>query len=262
MNNSMNLAQWSVKLSLVFFVALLVCLEIGYRIGHESTKANGELTHKGLGAIEAAVFALLGLLLGFSFAGATTRLDVRRQLIVDEANAIGTAYFRVDLLPASAQPEMRGLFYEYIATRIQAYEKFPDRKAAEKEMAVAEGIQAKIWSRAVIASQADPSGNIARVLLPAINNMIDVTTTRKIALDTHLPLLIFVLLISVALLSGLLAGYAMAARQRRSWLHILSYALAIAITIYAVVSLDYPRSGLIRLDAADRAMLQLRDSIH
>jgi hypothetical protein len=54
----------------------------------------------------------------------------------------------------------------------------------------------------------------------------------------------------------------MAARQRRSWLHILSYALAIAITIYAVLDLDYPRSGLIRLDAADRAMLQLRDSIH
>jgi hypothetical protein len=78
---------------------------------------------------------------------------------------------------------------------------------------------------------------------------------------TQLPALIFVLLSGVALVSGLLAGYAMAKSGRRSWLHGLLYAAVIAITIYAVADLEYPRFGLIRLDAADQAVRQLQDSI-
>ncbi|MBZ5649506.1 MAG: hypothetical protein LAO18_03345 [Acidobacteriia bacterium] len=102
---------------------------------------------------------------------------------------------------------------------------------------------------------------MARLLLPALNDMIDVTTSRTIALHTHLPPLIFGLSISVALLSGLLAGYDMAKAKGRSWLHVLLYAVVIAITIYTVLDLDNPRFGLIRLDAADNALIQLRDSI-
>ena len=102
---------------------------------------------------------------------------------------------------------------------------------------------------------------MARLLLPALNDMIDVTTSRTIALHTHLPPLIFGPSISVALLSGLLAGYDMAKAKGRSWLHVLLYAVVIAITIYTVLDLDNPRFGLIRLDAADNALIQLRDSI-
>ncbi len=91
--------------------------------------------------------------------------------------------------------------------------------------------------------------------------MIDITASRAIALHTHPPPLIFALLIGVALLSGLPAGYAMAKRKTRSWLHIVLYAVVIAITIYAVLDLEYPRFGLIRLDAADKDLIQLRDSI-
>jgi hypothetical protein len=106
-----------------------------------------------------------------------------------------------------------------------------------------------------------PTQTAARLLLPALNEMIDVTTSRTVALHTHIPSLIFSLLMIVALLSGLVAGYAMAKRRSRSWLHMLVYALVIAITIYAVLDLDDPRSGLVRLDAADNALFELRDSI-
>lgn len=91
--------------------------------------------------------------------------------------------------------------------------------------------------------------------------MIDVTTSRTIALHTHLPPLIFGLSIVVALLSGLLAGYDMAKRKRRSWLHMMLYAIVIALTVFTFLDLDYPRFGLIRLNAADSALIQLRDSI-
>ena len=94
---------WSVGL----FVGMLVCLEVGYRIGSYGVERHQELEHEGTGAIEAAVFALLGLLLAFTFGGAMTRLETRRELIVQEANAIGTAYLRLDVLPAAEQPEMR-----------------------------------------------------------------------------------------------------------------------------------------------------------
>ena len=65
----------------------------------------------------------------------------------------------------------------------------------------------------------------------------------------------------MALLSALLAGYAMARRRRRSWLHGLVFVAAVAVTVYAVLDLDNPRARFIRLDAAEQALTQLRDSI-
>ena len=257
----MNLVHWAAIRAIGLFAGLVVCLEIGYRVGRSSVDKHPESAHEGIGTIEAAVFALLGLLLGFSFAGGTSRLDARRQLIVQEANAIGTAYLPVDELPANDQPEMRRLFREYLEARLGVYEKLPDLRAAEQEIVRGAQIQQEIWSRAVTASRNDSTQNAARLLLPALNEMIDITTSRSIALYTHLPPLIFTLLMLVALLSGLLAGYAMAKRKERSWLHILLYAAVVALTIYTVLDLDFPRYGLIRLDAADRALYQLRDSI-
>ena len=99
------------------------------------------------------------------------------------------------------------------------------------------------------------------MVLPAINEMIDVTTARTVALRTRLPGLIFFLLIAVTLVSGFVGGYAMAERGARSLLHMALFAAAISITIYAVLDLDNPRAGLIRLDAADQVLQQLHDSI-
>ena len=254
----MSTALLGVALSVGAFAGIVVCLEVGYRLGHRRSE---DMAHEGIGAIEAAVFALLGLLLAFSFAGGTSRLDTRRQLIIEEANAIGTAYLRLDMLAAADQPGMRRLFREYLDARLQVYQKLPNLAAAEQEMEHAAGIQQRLWSQAVTASQASTTPAVAMLLLPAMNQVIDVTTSRRVALYTHLPSLILVLLMIVALFSGLLAGYAMAKRRSRSWLHMLVYALVVAVTIYAVIDLNYPRSGLIRLDAADNALAKLRDSI-
>src|SRR5947209_19156107 len=105
----MNPAEWGVVVGIGVFLGMIVCLEAGYRLGRRNSEP-AELAHEGIGAIEAAVFALLGLLLGFSLAGSTSRLDTRRELIIQEANAIGTAYLRLDLLVAGDQPAMRPLF--------------------------------------------------------------------------------------------------------------------------------------------------------
>jgi hypothetical protein len=255
----MSAVELALLISTGLFVSLLACLEVGYRAGRRDTFP---AAHEGIGALEAAIFALLGLLLGFSFSGATARLDARRQLIVNEANAISTAYLRVDLLPASQQEEMRLLFRQYVDARLGAYARIPDMEAFRQGNARSEQWQQQIWGKAVAASRDDPTHDSARLLLPALNEMIDITSSRTIALDTHLPWLIFALLVAVTLSSGVVAGYTMSKRNRRSWLHMALYAASIAATVYTVTDLDFPRSGLIHLTSADQAMEHLRDSIH
>ena len=262
----MNLEHSAIAVSVGLFFGMLAALDMGYRLGERSAKAHtaiadSALAHEGIGAIEAAVFALLGLLLAFSLDGAMSRLDVRRQLVIDEATSIRAAYDRIDVLPESDQPELRRMFREYLDARLSAYQKFPDRAAAEAGMKVAEQIEKQIWARAVAVSRSNPNRDVGLLLLPAINQMEHVTTERKIALHVHLPWLVFVLLISVALLSGVLAGFAMAKRQRRSWLHLVFYAFVVAITIFILMNLEYPRAGHVQLDAVDRALLELRESI-
>jgi hypothetical protein len=256
----MNPGQLAVVISICLFFGMAACLEMGFRMGRY-VERRVEGAHEGTSTIQAAVFALLGLLLGFTFANGISHLDQRRLLIIQESNAIGTAYLRVDLLPANQQQEMRGLFRQYLDARLDVYEKLPDLMAAKESLQRAAQLQQEIWSRAIAGSREDPTQNVARLLLPALNEMIDVTTSRTIALHTHLPPLIFGLSISVALLSGLIAGYDTARRKSRSWFHGLLYAMVISITIFTVLDLDYPRFGLIRLTAADNALTQLRDSI-
>jgi hypothetical protein len=121
---------------------MIMLLETGRRIAIRRIAQDPEGAHKGLGVVEGAVFSLLGLLIAFTFAHAATRFDDRRQLIIEEANDIGTAYLRIDLLSESARPAMRQLFREYLDSRLATYHKLADVAAAKAELAppVASGI--------------------------------------------------------------------------------------------------------------------------
>ena len=105
----MNLAV----IAVATFIGLVIVLDVGYRLGARRVKTVPN-AFEGFGAIEGAVFGIFGLLLSLSFFGAASRLDARRQLIVNEANAISSAYKRVDLLPDAEQPKVRLLFREYL----------------------------------------------------------------------------------------------------------------------------------------------------
>ena len=242
------------------FAGILIALEVGYRIGRRSSKRNPERGFEGVGAMEAAIFSLLGLLLAFSFSGATSRFDARRQLIVQEANAIATAYQRLDLAPTD-QPELRHLFREYLDARLQGFQQILDRPRADEQFARAAQIERQIWTRALAAGREDPTQNVNRLLLPALNQMSDIANQRSIALETYMPELVFWLLVGVVLMSGVLAGHAMARRPQRSWLHMLLFSAVISLTVTVMFDFNYPRYGLIRIDAADRLLLQLRESM-
>jgi hypothetical protein len=100
--------SWLFALGL--FAGIILMLELGRRVGAHLRARIMQGGGAGVGAVEAAIFGLLGLLVAFTFQGASARFDTRREQIVQEANNIGTAWLRIDLLPASAQTAMRELF--------------------------------------------------------------------------------------------------------------------------------------------------------
>ena len=240
------------------FAAMLACQELGRRLGLRRAAREAEAARAGAGVVDGAVFALLGLLIAFTFSGAATRFDQRRALIVEEANAIGTAYLRIDLLPAPVQPEVRESFRRYVDARLAAYRALPDMDKANAELRRANALQQDIWSKSVAAT----AGTQASVLvLPALNAMIDITTTRTMAAQMHPPAIIFVLLCGLALVGAVLAGDAMAAGKQRDWVHMTTFALALAGAVYVILDLEYPRLGFIRVDAFDAVLVELRESM-
>jgi hypothetical protein len=244
--------------ALGLFVAMVGLLEVGRRIGLRRMQRDPESAREGFGASEGAIFALLGLLIAFTFSGAAERFDRRRHLIVEEANAIGTAYLRVDLVAPDLQPALRDEFRTYLAARLDVYRKIPNMAAVEAALAEVDRLQKDIWSRAITATRAPGSHPQAAVLLlPALNAMIDITTTRTMATRFHPPVIIYTLLILLALVGALLAGRAMATARTRSWVHVVSFAAAMAISLYVILELEYPRLGLIRVDTFDDALGEL-----
>ena len=249
--------------TLGLFLGMLLFLEIGRRVGTRRMKEDSETAGEGVGAVDGAVFALLGLLLAFTFSGASSRFDTRRQLIVEETNDIGTAYLRLDLLPPSAQPALRESFRRYLDARIEVYQKLPDIAAARESLAKANELQGQIWRQAVAASRAEGAPPAAPILLlPALNTMIDITTTRTLATQMHPPTIVFVMLFGLALAASLLAGYGMTGSKVRGWFHMLGFALVIAVAVYVIMDVEYPRLGLIRVDAFDQALIDLRESMN
>jgi hypothetical protein len=91
--------------------------------------------------------------------------------------------------------------------------------------------------------------------------MIDIATTRTVAARTHPPSIVYVMLVVLMLVSSLLAGHRMAAGKRRSWVHMVGFALTMALALYVIVDLEFPRLGLIRLDAYDQLLVDVRESM-
>jgi len=250
----------------IFAVALsagvLVLLEIGRRIGVRQLTEEGETASKGLGAIEGAIFGLLGLILAFSFSGALTRFDARRHLVVEEANDIGTAWLRVALLPADAQPPMRDLFRRYLDSRIEVYRKVPDMEAVKSEQARSAKLQSEIWVLAVSSTREVGTAQAPMLLLPALNAMFDITTTRTEAARVHPPLMIFGMLGALTLACSLFAGYDMAIRRRLNVLHSVAFAAVLSVTAYVIIDLEYPRLGFIQISDSDQVLVDLRKSMN
>ena len=245
-----------------FFIVglLMACIEFGRRI---RLRRREEKWSSGLGAIDGAVFGLMALLLGFSFSGAVSRFDARRELIVQETNIIGTTWLRVDLLPEAAQPLIRNDLRAYLDARLAFYQNLRrDRAKALEDLARSEKLQLKIWTESIVAAKQTSSPAVLTLVAGSLNEMIDITTMRSVALQTHPPLAMYATLVLLAVASSLIAGFGMGDTEKRPWLHTLVFAASLALTVYTIIDLEFPRVGLIRVDRYDQALVNLRNTMN
>jgi hypothetical protein len=252
---------YGLLLSLVLLFGIVILVEVGRRIAARRMSRYGAGADKGLGVLEGAVFALLGLLIGFTFSGAASRFDDRRHMITQEANDIGTAYLRINLLPDHAQPALRQKFRQYLDSRLETYRRLPDVEAAFAELANSKKIQDEIWASSVTGCRDTGSESCNLLMLPALNSMFDIVTTRTEATKIHPPPIIYILIVALALAGALLAGYGMAEGKSRSWVHIVGLAVVMAFSVYVIMDIEYPRAGLINVAGSDQVLVELRDSM-
>jgi hypothetical protein len=248
---------------LALFVGMVILLIVGRHLGlkHHLQKAPGE--RESLGTIEGALFGVFGLLIAFTFSGAAERFSQKRALITEEVSFMQTAYLRLQLVPEKERSALQTLFRQYADSRIETYRRLPDMRAAAAEMAKSRQLQKSIWDDAVVAARS-PAADLhaGEVLLPAINDMINVTTARAMALQQHPPRIIFELLFVLGLVCSLLAGYHMAGGRRWNWLHMAGFTFVTVIVVYVILDMEYPRGGLINLANADQLLVEARQDMN
>ena len=239
------------------FGGMLVMLEVGRRFGARAFAADSEVKN-GTGPIEGAVFALLGLLMAFTFSGALARFEERRGWILDEANAVGTAWLRIDLVPEAQREPLRTGLRAYVDARLDGYAQRAADPDAEGEFAKAERAGADLWRAAMVAVQPPAMPAAATLLLPALNEAFDIAAARTLATRRHPPRIVYVMLFLLAMSAALFAGYGMGVCKRRRWLHTAGFSLVICGTVGVTLDIEYPRQGLIRVDAFDRTLADVR----
>jgi hypothetical protein len=249
-------------LAAAVFWGTIACHEVGRWIAQRRLAKDPTGAAAGVRTVETAVFGLVGLITAFTFSAAAQRFEARRHLILEEANTISTAWARLDLLAPDRQPGLRQKFRAYLDSRLRTYEKLDDFAAARAEMAVTASTWSAIWEEGVTASRTGGAPSAPMLVLPALNQMNDVATARTLALMTHHPPVILVLLAGLSLMSGLFAGYTSVPGGSRNWLHIGGLALILSLSFYVILDLDYPRAGMIRMQFADQLLVDLRRSMN
>jgi hypothetical protein len=158
--------------------------------------------------------------------------------------------------------DLRALFREYVDLRLATYRNVRDVAATQARLAEGAALQNAIWDKALAAARRPDAGAYAPMLLvPALNEMLDITTTRTMATRDHPPLIIFVLLAGLSLVGAVLVGFDTSASKARPWLHTIIFAGIMSMTITVIADLEFPRLGLIRVDGADDLLRSLRASM-
>lgn len=237
-------------------LGFLLCLRVGAKWTHRTSSEADERAAK---TIEGAVFALVAFFIAFSFNSAQTRLENRTHLLIEESNAISTAYSRVDLCDAPAQPNLRALYGDYVRLRIEGTRLLPDMDAAQEKWQQAEKIGSDVWKTSVDSTAAGRSERM--LVLQATNEMLDAATRRSRNAEIHLPWLILVALVVMSALAALLAGRSFDNSSKHQGLNQWILACTFALSLTILIDLDHPRLGLIRMQAGDEAMASVLETI-
>lgn len=251
----------SLLIAAMLFVSMAGAIELGYRAGRLRNPSASVASREHVNAIQGAVLGVLALLLGFTFSLSLQRFDSRSEAVVDEANAIGTAYLRIQLLPASLRDEARRRFGEYVDTRAAAGQRSQvDRAGLDDLLAMAARQQTALWELATKAAQLDPGARAPLLFAEAVNQLIDSFGRRDAALRRHVPEIVLLLLFGTFLMAGATVGFASGVAAHRPSLVAYLMVVLIVVLVFIILDLDRPGRGLIQV--SQKSLLDLQATIH
>ncbi len=245
---------------LVLFVILIVALEIGYWLGRRVRSNTDDTARSQAGTIESAVIGLLALLLAFTMSMAIARYDTRRQLVVDEANAIGTTYLRAKILPPIYRIEIANLLRQYVANRLEFFNVGNDNSRLQAVSQDAALRQRELWSWATAVEAQDNRSIPAGLFVQSLNDMIDLEAKRTAAFRSRVPEVVLLMIMAVAIATATVVGYNSGLGNRRNLLATITLVIVIVVTTWVIIDLDRPRGGLILV--SQQTMIDLQETLN
>ncbi len=247
-------------LCILLFFGMLIMVFIGRMAGkawgNEVAEPKG-----GVGSILSALFGLSAFILAFTFGMSASRYSNVRDLIVDEANDIGTALLRSDLYSDSVRDVFRADFKRYIDARIAYYNNVSDTVLFKKARNDAADAATALWSRATQQSKLPnmiiPSNN----MITALNNMFDISTTTEMSLYARVPDLIVYMLFILALVTSFVGGFTSLGIRRKDWIIIIVFALFSSMVTYITLDLSRPMRGIIKANIGLHALMELKKNL-
>ncbi|WP_140912279.1 hypothetical protein [Methylomonas koyamae] len=247
----------SLLIALLLLLSMLLAIEIGYRVGLRIMPTVRDDFKAHVNATSASLVGILALLLGFTFSLSLQRYDSRSEAVVDEANAIGTAYLRAQLLAEPHRGHSLALLREYLDLRVQTGNvDLTERARRHALIAEAGRMQARLWEYARQANAVAPSPVTTGLFIPALNEMIDNFGKRDAEMNRHVPEFVLLLLYATFLMTGAIVGYATGlSGHRASFVTHIMVGL-IVVLVFIILDLDRPHRGLIQVSQDSLTGLQ------
>lgn len=230
-------------------VAFLAALELGFRLGvrfREPADDGSQRAH--IASIQTSTLGLLALLLGFTFAMAVSRFDDRRALVLEEANAIGTAALRARLLPAPHDRRVEALLKEHVNARLAFFDAGIDQARLDSAEKAASTSETQLWSEATATAALDPRSVPTGLFIESLNAVFDAREKRRVALANHVPEAAIYLLLVVSTAALGVMSYGSGLTGRRRFKSNGAVALLIALVLVVILDIDRPRRGLIQVN--------------
>lgn len=251
-----HVEQW--VLFCLLWGTLLAAAEIGVRLGLSEFNKGLNRRYPLINTASSAALALLGLLLGFTFSMAVSRFDARREWVLQESNAIGTAYLRTQLLPKPQSETTAALFRQYVDNRLDLYSS-GDPVYRATELRKGDELRSRLWAETMAAANGNPVSLYTSLAIQALNAVIDSDAGRLDADRNRLPISATLLLVFAAVLCLAMLGWQSALSGTRSFITTAALSLLFALVITVIIDLDRPERGLIR--ASQWPMIELQKSI-
>jgi hypothetical protein len=248
------LPLWSIFALSAALIAL--ALELGYRLGALRRKCSPLEKDTPVSAVVGATLGLSGFMLAMTFGIAVSRFDFRREVLLDEVDAISTTYLYADFLPPDLRDDVKANLREYVDVRIAGI----NLGKLESALAVSQKLHQSLWSLAVAAERTSGNAVSVALFIQSLDAVLNVHTRRvEAGLGSRIPAVVWVVLYGVAALGMGEIGYQMALAGSARSIAGIGLVLSFAAVLWLVADLDRPHGGLLRV--SQRAMQELRSSM-